>query len=396
MYRLRIGKWVSGFLSIQFFFLAVLLAFPVDMQWEEIPVAPQDVIIKLLFLEGRGWLAIWRGAGGILLCTDDGGNNWRELEMCPKGILDFHFINTREGWVTDWRELWHTLDGGETWKLVPAELDLEGVPWGWQYDEQGVPNSVYFFDSNDGIGILRSSHALGDYSWIIVTTQDGGEHWRARKWEQYTSNIAFSEIVGDRVWIGNWAGNRFSFDRGKSWENSTTPGFESLSFLNPNDGWSFVTADPRRLFRTEDGGRSWQLVSKLSSLHTWRADLLFVSDREGWLLTFLFKDYLAHHIVLWHTQDGGERWQQVELPVDSKTRSIWSRGLPVGWSGRVGELVLDEKRGDLWIAIYDAGNDFTFSHRLFRGRGIYTTSINPSGKCATKWGKLKYTSVGIE
>lgn len=311
-------------LPIQLFLFAMLITIPVYAQWEEIPIDPQYTLKnfpleerswfgineKILFLEDCGWLSTIVA----LLYTDNGGDDWRELERFPNWITDFHFVNTKEGWLTSGGELWHTRDGGETWTQLPIELDAEEVPWNLNVVLRSL-TKIYFFDSNYGVGVFqwRFDFFLGDARVIVATTQDGGRHWRARKWVEFGDIIISWEIVGNRIWIPMWPEIWFSPDRGESWKKLTTPmGLYAFNFLEPNDGWSVVVGMSPQLFHTRDNGESWQFISELPPIYGQKGELLFVSDRKGWLLSFPLFDGRRYHAVLWQTQDGGIHWQSVE------------------------------------------------------------------------------------
>lgn len=93
-------------------------------------------------------------------------NHMPEARYVPTPYGSFYFINANEGWMVGaWRsdpatpgELYHTIDGGQSWKLV--------ISTAWQ----GTPD---FIDVNTGWVIARSA----DKSALVFTV-DGGKTWK--------------------------------------------------------------------------------------------------------------------------------------------------------------------------------------------------------------------------
>jgi photosystem II stability/assembly factor-like uncharacterized protein len=99
--------------------------------------------------------------------TSDGGCHWQQVwisdENLDERFSDLHFINEHEGWLTGEYRLYHTVDGGKTWREVP--LPTEDVQL----------SSGYFADSNNGwvIAAPKTDDATGMYR-----TANGGKRWQ--------------------------------------------------------------------------------------------------------------------------------------------------------------------------------------------------------------------------
>ncbi|MDQ1329335.1 MAG: hypothetical protein QG641_2624 [Candidatus Poribacteria bacterium] len=371
-------------LSLLLFFLVV----PLYAQWESVFVPIESgTLVKIAFIGDRGWIGSYRGN---LLRTDDGGNNWQEIAKLS-AISDFHFINKNEGWLSG-SGLWRTHDGGETWTSLLSELDARNTPldfpWIKEVIESSTPLQIYFFDSNNGVGIYEWWHAGGG-AWveadvIVANTQDGGEHWLAKKWiagiRKWPGGRFHIDVINDRIWLLVW-GMWFSSDRGETWSDLSTPGaISNFDFLNPNDGWS--NDGEGQCFRTRDGGVTWE---KISQIFLWTTSaLFFASQQSGWLLMFPYREDRIYHAELLETHDGGIIWQTVPLPVDSQSRENDPRGLQEFTGG----FALNNVNGDLWIYLRN------FSVPLFRGKNIFGESINSSGKLTTTWGKVRSNKSG--
>lgn len=350
----RVGK----LLLLLLLSAAGLLPIPAPAQWEGISISPQYKFRKILFIGDCGWLAAEETyKEGILLYTDNGGDNWREIARFRGSIKDLYFINVQEGWVVVRGELWHSQDGGKTWAELPIEINTEGVPW-IPPRGPGVLSKIHFFDSNNGIAVFQTRYIV--YADVIVaTTQDGGRRWQTRKWAY--SVVDSWEITGARISIPQYGEMWLSSDRGVSWEVRPAPMFDYPRFIDPTTGRQFISQIPRYGYVREK---------------------LFVSAIEGWMLLFLFRLDRMHHAELWHTQDGGIQWLRIPWPVDidPRSRESWPRGLPAEFEAH---LALNSSRGDLWVTFYD------FEHPLLRGRNVHVVSVHALDKFPTTWGHLK-------
>jgi len=367
-------------------FSMILLSFlvmPLYAQWESVFVPiDSSTLVKIAFIGDHGWVGSYRGN---LLRTDDGGDNWQEIAKLS-AISDFHFIDENEGWLSG-AGLWRTHDGGETWTPLLSELDARNVPWDapWTRDviESSTPLQIYFFDSNNGIGIYEWWLAGGgpwvEADVIVANTQDGGEHWFAKKWikgmQKWPGGRFHIDVIDNRIWLlvrGIW----FSSDRGETWTNVSTPGaISAFNFLTINDGWS--NDGLGQCSRTRDGGITWKQISQIPGWPT--GDLFFASQQSGWLLMLPFKDDRIYHAELLETHDGGINWQNVSLPLDSQSLENDPRGI----KEFAGGFSQNNANGDLWVYLRN------FSVPLFRGKNVFFASLNSSGKLTTTWGMVK-------
>jgi len=102
----------------------------------------------------EGWII---GAGGIILCTTDGGTNWKiQNSGTVTDLVGLTFVNAKKGWIIGRTGTILTTDDGENWTAqdAPARNDL---------------HDVAFADENQG-------WAVGD-NGTIIHTADGGKSW---------------------------------------------------------------------------------------------------------------------------------------------------------------------------------------------------------------------------
>jgi photosystem II stability/assembly factor-like uncharacterized protein len=243
-----------------------LISHPKGGEDNEPSFLPQEIFFVD---ESHGWLvdafAIWR--------TDDGGNTWnRSLSLSNKVENEIwqptkiSFVNSNAGWMSATGGIVHrTKDGGQTWKsqkLIPGNADARDVFFiservGW------LTGFVSSTDPQSGTRLYRSD--------------DGGESWKQipiADNKTYIESICFiSELKG-------WAVGRVSekvgdirsmsgivlhtFDGGKTWQKITVGEnelfFDRMYFVDSQYGWLFARDNA---YRTQDGGKSWNITLKL-------------------------------------------------------------------------------------------------------------------------------------
>ena len=208
--------------------------------WQERDLPVQDKLRAMEFLDAdRGFIV---GYNGILLATDDGGHNWRQVSLpTQENLTAIHFAG-ESGWIVGWGGLiLHSSDGGRNWSQQPVS--------GAQALE-----SVYFTDSLHGWAV----------GWVgeILRTTDGGRNWEQIKApEAMWSLKAVYFRDNDNGWAVGFAGQILrSRDGGRNWEEQSSPVGSTLTsvlFDSSNRGW-IATIDG--LLVSEDDGESWQSV----------------------------------------------------------------------------------------------------------------------------------------
>ena len=140
---------------------------------------PCSAGLPTFFGEKRGIVSVFGNAGQqSLLATSDGGGTWSYRALPPTGYsLMIDFIDANTGWdiVTppgwskglsgapkDW--LYQTVDGGQTWTFVQANLPL------------GYPIlGLWFVDANNGFAVQQNVALTGSE---LLRTTDGGHTWK--------------------------------------------------------------------------------------------------------------------------------------------------------------------------------------------------------------------------
>lgn len=257
-------------------------------KWEKELAFPSQYLRDVYFVTPRlGWIA---GGSGLIFRTTDGGKSWaKQREVAEDSLDKIHFIDTNTGWVMGHESaedavVLHTKDGGLNWRLSRMEVK------GWL-------NSIWFADGNNGWIVGENGQAY--------QSSDAGTSWRSRAHE-LTSKV-------------------------EDWRQ-TDVDFPTVKFLDRKLG--FITAqirqdlavrfDPRGIiFRTRDGGRTWQSLTATNELGIRYAE--FLNDREAWLVP---RD-LRKKLIL-HTEDGGKSWRNMPTPV-AKILSVHFADSRNGW-----------------------------------------------------------------
>ena len=109
-------------------------------------------------------------------------------------------------------------------------------------------------------------------------------------------------------------------DGGASWQDVTPrtarPGLWMPFFLDAEHAWVASSLQPGsgspdfsvQVYRTADGGQSWQLAGEVPALEGWPGGLDFVDARSGWLFQRLGGAAGSDGVAFYGTVDGGATW----------------------------------------------------------------------------------------
>ncbi len=199
--------------------------------------------------ENIGWSA---GYGGLLK-TEDGGVTW--FSILPEGyseIRSIDFVNESLGWAIG-SGIYKTMDGGLTWVI--------------QNEPEAYLNSLHVV--ND------STVYVGADSSLILKTIDGGLKWHDIS--LINKNYELLEIL----FINDYTGLILGYD--------------------PNNH------NERPIFRTIDGGNTWQTLPHFN--YIFLGSLQFINDSTGYILsTHLSTDQQWDKYYILETKDTCSSW----------------------------------------------------------------------------------------
>jgi hypothetical protein len=160
----------------------VLLTNDGGATWAETPV--KETGLAMFFLDdSTGWMVTEKG----IWMTSESGHSWSKLKTAPSGILRVWFLDRRHGFAAGLeKRVFETLDGGDTWKLLPILQEVQGNPVFTTFGE------ISFADGKGIISGWNIPPRRGGPDWmeadgakrpeiphyaVLLETIDGGKKW---------------------------------------------------------------------------------------------------------------------------------------------------------------------------------------------------------------------------
>ncbi|MBA2288658.1 MAG: hypothetical protein H0W02_24545 [Ktedonobacteraceae bacterium] len=253
-------------------------------------------------------------------------------------------INGRNAWVTvskssthtggghedivfEYSRVWHSNDGGKTWKLLaeqkPAGASDRPLGLGW----------IYFMDAATGL-------MTGTTPFSLAVSRDSGAHWVAQ--DLPTQNLtpldrqratqgqatffdAHNGVIPMQIYTSEHSYKVFQYvthDRAKTWQMSTIqePGDYHAAYYLDAQHWMLMQGNTA-LVKTVDGGATWNTTS-IQTGFAYISDMTFVSSKEGWALgrnvAYLQGNQYSQDtaITLLKTTNSGQTWTQASYTVE--------------------------------------------------------------------------------
>ena len=261
-----------------------------------------------------------------------------------------------------------------------------------------------------GISGQPNVYYVGAAAGGVWKTTDGGNSWEAIFADQPTSSIgaiALAPSNPNLVWVGsgeanirndivNGRGVFFSPDAGKTWKFMGLPNAGQISriVIDPQDpdivfvaaiGHAWTPNPDRGVFRTADGGKTWQKVLYVNDT-TGASDLVMVPGNSRVLFAGMWQ-VIRHPWGLasggagsgiYRSTDGGMTWDRL------------ATGIPKGPWGRIAVAVgptnprhiyalVESKQGVLWDS-QDQGDHWTrvSDNHALASRGFYFSLMHVS------------------
>ena len=358
---------------------------------------------------------IWK-LSDVFLRTSDGGMSWQPGEP-THDLLGYpiHFISPTVGWrqapqrYGSWPgllqdiQLYKTMDGGLTWQKHSGKV-TEVVRIGDEVPEGPIHanlrsqgSRLFFADEMHGWYVGHT----GDWRrrinpitlWLVgeplagnflCTTRDGGQSWKCQVHVYRTIHIGHSGL------------------------HLALRAPRDLDFASPQVGW--VASIAGWIYYTADSGTTWELVKyPLSPLGGGKP----AENREIFITQIDFVDAARGWAVawggVWFTADGGQTWRQqlsghYEAVYADET-GVWVAGLgpsPTNFRETRKGILHSTDNGDTWKLEWEGSGTFNYIgyHPVtqslwaggYKGRILtrhYSTAVNPRGKLATLWARLK-------
>ena len=265
--------------------------------------------------------------------TQDGGANWEARGGFPMSgmeefftISDLFFIDRDNGWLLAgvgagmshyYASLYRTADGGANWERIAD-------PSGENPLQLCAKTGMAFGDSFTGwitrncMGVMDGAHVLGTgnggalWNFFDLPPSDQDPDRFKLQGYCYSHSPQFYSPVSGSVAVTciEYADDNSkvetsyiytSIDSGFTWSSSGYPGGALLVLDN-----DFAFALGRDIYRTHDGGASWQLVKTVN----WDGQFSFVSQTHGWAVA-----REGDEIALVYTENGGGKWDLIEAVI---------------------------------------------------------------------------------
>ena len=356
----RLGRWLA-------LLVMLVVAAPVSGQGmsgpESLPLDDMDFRMIGPFRGGRSIavtghptdrLTFYFGSvGGGVWKTTDAGHNWVNVSdgyfktgsvgaiavapSSPETVYVGMGEHAIRGNTSHGDGVYRSDDGGETWRHIGLE------------DTRQISNVIVHPENPELVYVAALGHAWGPNDERgIFRTRDGGESWEKVLYmndDVGAGDLEMDPTNPDVLYAGMWQARRYawglraagpgtgiykSIDGGDSWEDLTrNPGLPTgenrgrigiaVSGANPNRVWTIIEAedDQTGVFRSNDGGANWELVSQKAELlqrpwyyhrihaHPTDPDRLYVQNTR-----------------LWHSDDGGYSYDEIPIP-HGDSHDLW-------------------------------------------------------------------------
>lgn len=215
------------------------------------------------------------GERGHVLVSTDHGESWHQSEVPTRATLTaVYFHDPERGWAVGHDAvILRTRDGGASWKRV------HHAP-----EEERPLLDVLFLDARQGF-------AIGAYGYFLQTT-DGGDTWSQRTISADDFHLNHMAVASNgRLYIAAEAGRVYRSDDGaRSWKSLPSPYSGSLFGTLPLEADTLLLFGMRgSLFRSADGGEHWESLATgtqalLTSALRLSSDAILVTGLQGTLL----------------------------------------------------------------------------------------------------------------
>jgi photosystem II stability/assembly factor-like uncharacterized protein len=280
-------------------------------------------------------------AQNVVVKTADGGATWSVVLRIPakdvqgtavSDLQAIDFVDGQNGVVMDEDgATYATSDGGATWTGAFGGQMTRRFP-AKEPEEETIPefSGVVATSAREGwaLGVQQIDPPAGDKAAPTVTapvvfhTSDGGATWKSAKVEAGevsvpAHRIAFGSpqvgwIVGGDAEVADEGNLDVVFrtkDGGSSWQKvpvKTGLVLTDVAFVDANRGFVVGSTDDEgaetSIFETKDGGSTWQAVAKApAALYAIR----FADDQKGWAV--------GAEGAIMSTSDGGSTWSEAKI-----------------------------------------------------------------------------------
>ena len=210
-----------------------------------------------------------------------------------------------------------TYDDGEKWQLVPASLE-----------------ELFAGDySGDRQELIEGSYVISP---------------------EKTAFVIGEEMSGDAEFAGIQYKVLQSIDEGETWKKSdvtTSPQVRArfLDFTSEQSGSLIISYDrtmgfeANAIYKTEDGGESWSLAGSVEQTNQHVSGGSFMNERIGYIsFGSVRENDEPERPSLYRTADGGETWEELEIPIPLEYKGIFTEAEVPTFDGTQGILLVNQ------------------------------------------------------
>ncbi len=260
----------------------------------------------------HGWAGgtpSWSDSDHALMRTQDGGNSWEALNASAATstqVYDLCFVNSSTGWAVTKGDSWYSSEAPRVLKTTDG-----GQTWSVQYEESADYSlelrAVHFIDANRGW--------IGRYDGSVLKTTDGGSNWTvvdAGIFRSYTIQFAADGLHG---WTaGQNGGYAYTTDGGQTWQTANHSNTVThLAFAGTATG--YIVGERGLCKKSNDGGVTWLSLQKINPASDVN-DLLFVNSGRGWAVG---AQNIGMYGDIFRSDDGGNSWNTINTGLSGTT-----------------------------------------------------------------------------
>jgi photosystem II stability/assembly factor-like uncharacterized protein len=336
------------------------------------PNIPQSISDIFFVNAQKGWLV---GNSGMIMISTDGGVTWTAQNSgVTTNLQRVVFVNDQVGYIgmASRASILRTSDGGATWNLVSLPAA----------DTARTSYAICFLSPSTGfVGCGKS--AASD----IFMTSDSGKTWASKQsiTSNYFTDISFGSPTRGVAVANIYSKLYYTTDGGSTWSLSTKPssmGTASYSSSVINtvkmvdsltvvaSGWgSWYSLQPTIVLRSTDGGATYVYQSASGASNTYGSgyDVYFKDANNG-----LIVGNQRGGVVL-KTTDAGATWNPITVFTAHPLRSIAGSGDTV-WIASYYGVFRSTDFGSTWTLLTPNSQEQIMGLQFFSSSVGYLTS----------------------
>jgi photosystem II stability/assembly factor-like uncharacterized protein len=276
----------------------------------------------------------------LLLCFQSVHADWTKKKLTILSWLhSVYFINEQKGWIVGSKGTFlYTVDAGKTWlkkKNFTSDTILD----------------VHFSDTKNGWLLCERDvyNLRGQAPSYLLKTSDSGEKWDKIEFSEGTGKERLSRFFFDKYdkgWAIGEAGSIFKMQAdNQTWKKVDSPSrFVMLDgFFHDNQNGFVIGAGGTVLF-TEDGGENWNQTNLPANAKNRLNAIFFLNQEQGWITGSEGK--------IFTTANGGKIWREQKSNVTSNLTDIWFINASEGFAiGEDGTVLQTQSGGKVWRPI---------------------------------------------